>query len=943
MKPYSQNTLIALRLCLILFLSATLFCTQAATFEQIDSLCQIYEKSHGATRLATGQKLMGLLQGEEVFFNDAPTISAKQPQGLNDLYICFAAERFYTTNAYYKEALAIIEKTLPEASKLKTDDIYCTLLCDKAYCLYKTSDYQQSISVGQQARQQCKQKGNTLQLSRAYLYLSLVNYALQNHEEAIQLVEKAISTNRKLGNNVQMHNVLGVACELYTGARQLDKAIDYGQQAVEEARRINFQPGVANHLTQLSYAYNRKGEFKRGLDMANEAISLVQKEDPIDRNQLAISLEFKSWNLLDLHRNEEAVAVIREAIRLEQEVGNTHAVWNNYRTLCEALEPINPQEALNVLKRYMAMSDSIHNQQLKELMSEANAAFHNEELTAENQASHRRNRLILWSALGVLVVLSAVIASLLYAYRKNRTTSQTMKRLNEVREQFFTNITHEFRTPLTIILGLGQKLQGEASLGRQEVQEMGRTIVRSGNGLLQLINQLLDISKVKSAIGTPQWRRGDVVPYVRMIVDNFRMLGNDKKVEVSFLPRSMAVDMDFIPDYISKIVSNLVSNAIKYTPAYGKVDVICEQKGSNLLLTVTDTGAGIRSEMLPHIFDAFVQDSQHSDSIGTGVGLSLVRQIVDAMKGEVKVDSKVGKGTSFAVTLPLRQHSGKWPTFLLSDYAGDNAEPLSTDDDTTDTGFADRPRLLIVEDNADVANYIGSLLGDKYQLIYAHNGVDGLARASELVPDLILTDLMMPEKSGLELCQEVRSSALLSHVPIIIITAKANEDTRIKVIESGASACLFKPFDAEELRVQVASLIHQSQLLRQKFSLKALTDNSFEQQTDHANQAFLAKVGDVVFALMRENRLNSNQLTSRLFMSRSQLNRKILALTGMNTQTYVAHLRINHAKRLLLSDVNMPVGDVAYKCGYEDVAYFSRVFKQLVGVSPTQFRRNPEA
>ncbi len=934
MKRISINILLGTLLACI-SLSA-----RSAAIETVDSLLQVFDGASQQQRLVVGKQLLDIYSADALFFDSAPKFDSRMDRDRQNLILWFGTVRYYTTNSYYTEALSFIDRALPLAEKLGDKDIQATLLCDKSYCLFKTSDYQQAISVGQEAKALCKQTKNWMQLSRAYLYLSIVNHALQNYAEAISLVEKSISTNKRLGTNIQTHNALGVACEIYCSARQLDKAIEYGQQAVDAAREIDYQPGVANHLTQLSYAYDRKGDYAKGIQMADEAIEIVKRNDPIDRNQLALSLEFKGWNLLDLGRNKEAVDALKEAIQLEEEVGNTHAVCYDYRTLYEALEPLDAREALKALKRYTVMSDSIHTQQLKELMSKANAEFHNEELEEANAEGKSHNRILLGSSLGIISVLSILILSLWWAYRQKQRTNKTLKRLTEAREAFFTNITHEFRTPLTVILGLGKNLQGEAANQPEKVQEMAHVIVRSGNGLLELINQLLDISKVQSAIGTPQWRHGNLLPYVKMLVENFQAMAVDKSVQIRFNSSATAIEMDFIPDYIRKIVRNLVSNSMKYTPPYGEINIACERKGNNLMLAVSDTGVGIKPEILPHIFDAFYQGEDDSQNTGTGVGLSLVKQIVDVMGGTIKVNSILGQGTTFTILLPIQQGKGQLDAFHLNDYledgscAPDNAQEEDPDGENIGT------RILIVEDSQDVAYYIGSQLEGKYQLFYAQNGADGLVKATDLMPDLIVTDLMMPEMGGLEMCRKVRESELLNHIPIIVITAKATEKDRIKGIESGANAYLYKPFNAEELNVRVETLIQQSNILRQKFSSVGAGERS-DSQLDDASRRFLSKFTDIVFALIRENKLNNEQLTARMFMSRSQLNRKLLALTGQNTQTYVTHIRINYAKRLLQSSLDTPIGEVALKCGYDDVAYFSRVFKQLVGVTPTQYRRQP--
>ena len=448
-----------LRIFILALLTSVCLPSQADTLSDVDSLLKVYDKGNGEVRKSAARQLLSIYDDSSVFFSDPPTLSDGANTDTENLTVCFGTARFYTSNSYFSEALQYIDLALPLAEKLEADEIHATLLCDKTYCLYKTSNFSQATETVHQATNLCRSKGNTFQLTRAYLYISLVNYALRNYDEATVFVEKAIATDALIPNSSQTDNVLGIACEIYCGAKQIDRAIECGLQAVEAARKAGSNAAIANHLTQLSYAYDRNGDYSKGLQMAEEAIDIVRSNNPLDRNQLAISLEFKGWNLLDLGRHGEAAAAIREAITLEDSIGNYSAVCYDYRTLCECLEPIDPTAALAAMKTYTQMSDSLHAVQIKELTSKANAEVHVDDLEEENAAAHRQSRTILWAALTIGLVLILTIGSLLFAFRQKRRTANALMRINAARESFFTNVTHEFRTPLTVILGLGREIQ----------------------------------------------------------------------------------------------------------------------------------------------------------------------------------------------------------------------------------------------------------------------------------------------------------------------------------------------------------------------------------------------------------------------------------------------------------------------------------------------------
>lgn len=818
----NTRTLLVVALCLLMPLK-----TFGQDIGEVDSLYVVFLQSSGPDRDKAAHQLLDIYN-KKMFFESLPSFEQVSSRHEQDLLLCFATERYYTANAYYTEALKLAESAeqlLAKVDAAKTilpyDAIRNTIMCDCIYCLYKTSDYENALKIGMTAVSQCQETADKLQLSRAYLYIALVNYVLRDLDEAVRLVEKSISVNRDLGDNMQLHNALGIACEIYCAAGQTDRAIECGQEAMEAAREIGFMPGVANHMAQLSYAYDRKGEYELGVRMADEAIKIVKAQEPLDRNQLALTLEYKGWNLIDMGRHAEAVDALRESIRLEEVIGNTHAVYNGYRTLAEALEPIDPHEANRTLMRYIRMGDSIHSEEIKELSAKANAELKNDELHESNTEMLRLNRIITITSIVVILLLSALIVTLFLAFRQKSRLINMQRILTEARDDFFTNVTHELRTPLTVILGVGERLNRQADkLTATQLHHDGEMIVRQGNQLLTLVGQMLDISKVKSALGEEVWVSSNMTAYVDMLIESLDELARQRGLTLRF--DADDINARFVPDYVQKIVSNLVSNAIKYTPAGGHIDVgLRLSEGRHVIITVADTGNGITPDRLPHIFTPFYRITD-SNVVGSGVGLTLVKQIVDTLGGTINAESEVGKGTCLTVRLPYlapwHDTSVKQPraTGLTTDpyIMTNDATELTNTESITAHGAS----VLVVEDNTDVATYIGEVVGENHTVSYARNGRQGLDMAAALMPDIIITDLIMPDINGLQLCRSIRTGEATSHIPIIVITAKATEADRIRGIEAGADAYLYKPFNAEELNVRIRKLLQQRTMLRQKYS-----------------------------------------------------------------------------------------------------------------------------
>ena len=581
-------------------------------------------------------------------------------------------------------------------------------------------------------------------------------------------------------------------------------------------------------------------------------------------------------------------------------------------------------------------------------------------LAQKNLELERVSKHTAWFALLVVVLLAAVlIAFIWYALRTRIRTVKILRDVQTVRENFFTNITHEFRTPLTVILGQGQLLKNSTADNMDQVHAAATMIERQGNSLLTLINQLLDIAKVKSAIGNPDWRQGNVVAYVAMLVESFADYARQKKIALNFRPAENEVQMDFVPNYMNKVMRNLLSNAFKYTPEGGRIEVSTRLQASTLDLRVADSGVGIDAKNLPHVFEPFFQGKEDSQKVGTGVGLSLVRDIVETMGGKISVESQPGNGTTFVIKLPLHAKGALEQKNKAANASAQPLPPVSMDEATIGpvspltepTVLADDPlsddetatnitRLLIVEDNNDVAYYIGQQLREKYAIAYATDGEQGLQKAMEMVPDLIITDLMMPGIDGYELCKRVRRSELLNHVPVIMVTARSTEEDRIRGLEAGVDAYLYKPFNSEELNVRVEKLLDQRRLLREKYSQAIKQDNTQSVAVAPAVSDFIRRIDEVIMQLMPSGDVNLQSVSGSLCLSTSQFRRKLFATTGETPANYITMVRMRQARRLLTEHAEMNVGEVATACGYDDNSHFTRVFRQVYDITPTELRRN---
>ncbi|MBR1550700.1 MAG: response regulator [Muribaculaceae bacterium] len=781
------------------------------------------------------------------------------------------------------------------------------------------------------------------------LYMTLENYAA-----ADSVLRAALEGEKSLGSELgQAINYANLGAIMESRER-MDSAWFYYRKSLELNTAAGSELGKSLCHTHFGSLYEKAGDLDMAVAEYDIAYNLMRNTDDqwhwLEVCQALAQVHIKRGDM------QHARQYVTQADSIATQIHSLeHLAVVNDLSYQIARRQGNIQQALDYFIRSRQFQDSLINSQkvnhLHNLRIKYEQNRRKEEIDNINRIydseRHFKNMLLL---VGLLLLLMAVgaIAFLVYSLRMRSKHQQLMAQMEETRSSFFTNVTHEFRTPLTIIMGLAQELNGNDVVDPKTMRSHAQSIMRQGGNLLDLVNQLLDISKVQSAVGAPDWRSGDIVAFVSMIVNGYQEMCHAKRIDITFAAREPSVTMDFVPHYVQRVMNNLISNSVKFTPSYGQIYVTMRADAGKLHITVADTGTGIDKVDLPHVFETFYQSKRTPRiDVGSGVGLSLVRQMVMAMDGDMEVHSSPGEGTVFELHMPMKHGIETLKAVDVEQYQ--LPTPPAPLDETVDaTPIEDekaddsRPLILIVEDHADVASYIGQQLRGQYTIQFAGNGREALNKATDTVPDLIVTDLMMPEMDGYELCRQVRASALLCHIPIIVVTARATEADRIAGIAAGADAYLLKPFNADELRIRIDKLLEQRRMLRSMFA-QDYTDSDYNPNEPFTggDRKFLDHLIDIVNREIEgssRNRIDIDRIASGMNMSTSQLRRKVLALTGLNTMSYVNQVRMSKAKHLLEEDAEMPIGEVAERCGFYDMAHFSRMFKQHHGITPTQFR-----
>jgi len=521
--------------------------------------------------------------------------------------------------------------------------------------------------------------------------------------------------------------------------------------------------------------------------------------------------------------------------------------------------------------------------------------------------------------------------------------SQGLKALDIAKTKFFSNITHEFRTPLTLILGPAQQLEKQ-SLSKI-AQNHVHSIKNNAYQLLELVNQLLDLSKLEVHKMPIEWVQYDIIGFTKTLVEQLEPLAVTKSQRIDFQSNYSEWTTSFDKDKWQKIVFNLLSNAIKFTPDSGQITVILNKEKANdkssIVLNVTDTGIGITAEKQPYIFDRFHQIDNSDTRVqqGTGIGLALVKELVELQNGQVIVESKVNIGTMFTITLPTPSDVQSNQAIPTSFTILPSTLPLEIKEVSPIFNDKNTLRLLIIEDNEGIRSYVKSCLSEhQFEIIEAENGQVGIEKAIEFVPDLIISDVMMPIKDGFEVTKTVRQNPITSHIPIILLTAKSALESRLEGIKKGADVYLTKPFSAEELVLRILKLIELRQLLQQRYGIIGKEVNiteSTESETFEVEDKFIKEFRIHILGNLDNGNLDGESLAHSFAMSRMQLHRKIKALTDKSTSEYVRILRLETAL-FLLKQKELNVNEIAYQTGFSSPSHFSQVFKKHYKKRPSE-------
>ncbi|NAS14396.1 hybrid sensor histidine kinase/response regulator transcription factor [Poritiphilus flavus] len=778
-------------------------------------------------------------------------------------------------------------------------------------------------------------------LANALGHIGKLYFESDNHLMAKSYLKKSIKVAKE---NNYIPGIIGFKIflgDIAVKEDSLDLARTYYRSALHGKADQNDSINLAHAMVNLGELEYKLGKLAKAEEYLIQGLETFQKYDDFvnttfaslmlselysakgNRPQAQKYLDYARDNPKYLSEAKYQLRLLQSEIQFHEQFGEFHQAYLKQKKLDSLrADQIGKQNA----EAFMALEQE-HNAAKKE---QEIALLKTENALAAQQKRNQLNLLL--AGMGILSVVGLFF---FFLFRNRQKTAQKLRELDRVKSDFFANISHEFRTPLTLISGpLQQKLENN-SLGPAEREEL-MLMQRNSQRLLRLVDQLLALSKLESGSYQLRVGQGDLGSLLGSIAESFRFPAKQNKIQYEVNVTSMD-SCWFDRDLIEKVTVNLLSNALKYSPVSGSVQLKASQKGKFLRLDVENTTGDLDEKNLEMLFSRFYQADHRAE--GAGIGLALVKELVELAHGKIKLKLKKDGKLRFRVRLPLAKKYFRSEEISEDVILPQNPIPELVSHkagEVTEAGTSEeKPILLVVEDNADVRQFVKKSFSGDFKVLEAENGVDGQHKAVESIPDIIISDIMMPEMDGLELCALLKQDERTSHIPVILLTARAGEEDQYKGLENGADDYVTKPFKLKLLRSRVHNLISSRKLLRQRYSQEIVLKPR-DIAITNLDEQFLSRVQEVLDVNLTNPVFTVKEFSEHMGMSRMQLHRKLKALTGFATSEFIRSQRLKMAVTLLeKSDVS--ISEIAYQVGFNDPSYFAKCFKEAYGCSPKAY------
>ncbi len=813
---------------------------------------------------------------------------------------------------------------------------------------------------------------------------SLYDFSLENYFKALRIYE---SNSDSLGTAKVMDKIGKVY--LITRTNDMDESFRFFSDAYSIYQALNDSGGVMSSINGLGATYQKRGDYTKALSYYQTALleaprkgkekekcvifgnigSTFMLEGKLDsaviylQNALALKKKYSadgsiahtlndlSLLMLKLNRPAESIKYAQEAIKYAKTGNNADQLKYGYLNSSYGNRAQrNFREAYFDLLKFGHLNDSLFGLKKEQQFQELQIKYESEKkdnaisnLMREKEIADFRKKI--YPIIGGLLLLIAIGLFNWQRMRakKNKELLEKEKEVDRVKTSFFANISHEFRTPLTLILSPIQTML--ESKPNPQQRDYLLTMNKSANRLLQLINQILDLSKLEAGQLKLELKSVDIIALLKGVTMSFQSLTESKNIRLHFVSNWNEKIVNCDADKLETVLINLVSNAVKNTDSGGSVtvEVVFSDDSKSFQIEVKDTGKGIEEEKIPFIFDRYFQGKANYSDLenpGTGIGLALTKQLIELQDGKIDVESEIGVGTRFTVQIPFYESAPSASKLGINHERTEERDIHRFPENETNTGNVltkelenDNPILLVIEDNADVRKYLKNILIKDYQILEAKDGVEGVEMAQENIPDLIISDVMMPRMNGYEVCTKLKQDEKTSHIPVILLTAKSSAESRIAGLETQADMYLSKPFIPKELLVCIKNLIESRRRLRSRYNREVVLKPA-EISINSVDEQFLNRL----MAVLEKNYANADftveQLGKEVGMSRSQIHRKLHALTNESSSRFIRSFRLQKAMDMLQKNAGT-ISEISFLAGFNSPSYFNKCFLEQYGYTPS--------
>ena len=820
--------------------------------------------------------------------------------------------RYNSYQGNYTEAVAYFIEAMNIFESLGDSLAYTVMMGNIGYTFSQAENHEEALKYLKKAYRIHMQMNNIKSAAYALVNMGVAYKALSEDSIALDCYSKGLALAEECVEHPLIMVCLGNIGEWYADQRDFKKSNEFLERAYAMSEETGYNERTIAILGQLANNYQQSGDFDRAEKLANEQLQLaIQKNVIIEQ--------------------KKAYLILSQIFSAK----------------------FNFEKAHEALLGYVKTNDTLFNREKSEQIEKLRTEYETEKkeqeienLKAINETARYRNISYAGAAISFLILGGLLYYVQRLRTRRNRILLEQEKEVDRMKSRFFANISHEFRTPLTLILGPLDDLISK--IEQTSIKKQLNVMQRNAGRLLDLVNQLLDLSKIESGKLKLNCTSSDIISVIKGVSTSFHSMAEQKHIELDLDIQPEQREIYYDRAKFETILTNLLSNAFKFTDDYGKITIKSRIQASGkskkcrdyIRITVSDNGSGIAQDDINQIFNRFYQadNSQLLQQEGSGIGLALTKELVELHEGKVTAKSEKDKGTQIIVEIPLDlsvSTSQERP-----EKSSDSEKVRSIHDDRAHNGEIgtikneNRPVVLVIEDHEDVSNYIQETLRGSYSIISAEDGEEGISKALKSVPDLILSDVMMPKRDGYEVCNALKNDEKTCHIPIILLTAKSDTEDKIEGLQTKADDYVTKPFVPRELLVRIENLIESRARLREKYKNegvirpKEITVNSIDEK-------FLNRLVEIVELNMSNEKFGVEQLGDELSMSRSQLHRKLKALLDQGPNQFIRSFRLQRAHELLEKN-SATTSEIAYQVGFSSPSYFTKCFHEQFGYTPSE-------